>query len=160
MEDDRISPMTQMRGVGSRPTTLTNKYVNATSLGGTVEKLETGMTGIYSGCRPEPCYRNEPALKTKLNETLGQVVVSTCARCVTFNDRFVMHLPHLAFRVCPLRLFASMCQLFLKVGLMLCCRFPHVSKNLTAVSLFVELYEYAYQSCDVERPENDASQPS
>ena len=48
MEDDRISPMTQMRGVGSRPITLNNKNVKATSLGGTVEKLEMGMTGETS----------------------------------------------------------------------------------------------------------------
>lgn len=102
MDDDRISPMTQMRGVGSRPTTLTNKYVNATSLGGTVEKLETGMTGIYSGCRPEPCYRNEPALRTKMNETLGQVVVCACfvakiCRIPTIALRSI----HLVSRVLP-----------------------------------------------------------
>jgi hypothetical protein len=102
MDDDRISPMTQMRGVGSRPTTLTNKYVNATSLGGTVEKLETGMTGIYSGCRPEPCNRNEPALRTRMNETLGQVVacaffVAKMCRIPTVALRSI----HLVSRVLP-----------------------------------------------------------
>lgn len=44
-DDDRISPMTQMRGVSSRPLTVKTKAVNPTTLGGTVEKLEMGMTG-------------------------------------------------------------------------------------------------------------------
>ena len=44
-DDDRVSPMTEMRGVGSRPITLNEKFVKATTLGGTVEKLEMGMTG-------------------------------------------------------------------------------------------------------------------
>ena len=44
-DDDRVSPMTEMRGVGSRPITLNGKFVKATTLGGTVEKLEMGMTG-------------------------------------------------------------------------------------------------------------------
>ena len=45
-DEDRISPMKQMRGVGSRPVTLNTKYVSPTTLGGTVEKLEMGMTGV------------------------------------------------------------------------------------------------------------------
>ena len=47
MDDDRISPMTHMSGVGSRPRTIKSKFVQPTTLGGTVEKLEMGMTGAW-----------------------------------------------------------------------------------------------------------------
>lgn len=78
--------MTHVRGVSSRPLTLNTMQVKATSLGGTVEKLEMGMTGIYSGCRPEPCYRVEPPLKTKLNQTLGQSYTNMPIRTVTWRN--------------------------------------------------------------------------
>jgi len=49
-----------MRGVGSRPITLTNKYVKATSLGGTVEKLEMGMTGETRVCAKKESAETSP----------------------------------------------------------------------------------------------------
>jgi hypothetical protein len=44
-DEEPSKPMTHVRGVGSRPLTLSTMQVKATSLGGTVEKLEMGMTG-------------------------------------------------------------------------------------------------------------------
>ena len=85
-EEARLNPMTEIRGVGSRPITFNTKNVKATTLGGTIEKLEMGMTGIYSGCRPEPCYRIEPTLSTKMNETLGQSYSNLPVRTVTWRD--------------------------------------------------------------------------
>ena len=60
--------------------------VQPTTLGGTVEKLEMGMTGIYSGCRPEACYRIEPDLRPNINETLGQAYTNVPIRAVTWRD--------------------------------------------------------------------------
>ena len=69
-----------------RPITMRTFNVQPTTLGGTVEKLEMGMTGIYSGCRPEACYRIEPDLRPNINETLGQAYTNVPIRAVTWRD--------------------------------------------------------------------------
>jgi len=60
------------RGVGSRPMTGATLTVKPTAMGGTVEKLEQGMTGIYSGCRPTTCMRITPDGKPCKNTILGE----------------------------------------------------------------------------------------
>ena len=74
MDDDRISPMTQMRGVGSRPITLKTNYVTPTTLGGTVEKLEMGMTGVAPRAQFLPTLQMDTILVfLPLLLTLGRV---------------------------------------------------------------------------------------
>ena len=55
----------------------------------------TVHAGIYSGCRPEPCYRVEPPLKTKLNQTLGQVL-SICVHLLSHTQMQIVSQPCLS----------------------------------------------------------------
>mmetsp|Transcript_36820 Transcript_36820/g.71855 ORF Transcript_36820/g.71855 Transcript_36820/m.71855 type:complete len:358 (+) Transcript_36820:280-1353(+) len=61
-----------MHMVGSRPRTSATNTIKPTPMGGTVEKLEGRMTGIYSGCRPEPCSRVRPDGTEWKNTILGE----------------------------------------------------------------------------------------
>ena len=78
MDDDRISPMTQMSGVGSRPRTIKSKFVQPTTLGGTVEKLEMGMTGAWvllsrrGLSRAPPSSALPPRMSPRLSQAQGE----------------------------------------------------------------------------------------